>query len=165
MGCEKVPAPCRHCWWNEEDEQALQQWVNEARRYSAAQLSHKLAQERLVKLGKEQVRRILKKNYTWKRIHLSPPAQKPTAHYRAKNANWEMLKLWAQLGIVCLKYLDESGCCTQSSTDYGYGQRGEQKQIKPGRRRARDINILGVWQEPEGVTRELQDRADNGLRP
>ena len=57
-----------------------------------------------------------------------------------------MLKLWAQLGIVCLKYLDESGCCTQSSTDYGYGQRGEQKQIKQGRRRGRRINIFGVWQ-------------------
>lgn len=39
----------------------LEQWVNEPRRYSAAQLSRKLSQERQVELGKEQVRRILKK--------------------------------------------------------------------------------------------------------
>jgi transposase len=51
----------RHRCWNQEDWQALEQWVNEPRRYSAAQLSYKLAQERQVELGKEQVRRILKK--------------------------------------------------------------------------------------------------------
>lgn len=57
-----------------------------------------------------------------------------------------MLKLWAQLGIVCLKYLDESGCCPHSSTDYSYGKRGEQKRIKHRKRRGRRINIFGVWQ-------------------
>jgi transposase len=51
----------RHRRWNQADWQALEQWVNEPRRYSAAQLSGKLAQERHVELGKEQVRRILKK--------------------------------------------------------------------------------------------------------
>lgn len=51
----------RHCRWTQEDWQALEQWVNEPRRYSAAQLSRKLNQERQVELGKEQVRRILKK--------------------------------------------------------------------------------------------------------
>lgn len=57
-----------------------------------------------------------------------------------------MLKLWAQLGMVCLKYLDESGCCPQSPTDYSYGKRGEQKRIKGRKRRGRRINIFGVWQ-------------------
>ena len=51
----------RHRRWNQQDWQVLEQWVNEPRRYSAAQLSHKLSQERQVELGKEQVRRILKK--------------------------------------------------------------------------------------------------------
>ena len=51
----------RHRRWNQEDWQALKHWVNEPRRYSAAQLSRKLSQQRQVELGKEQVRRILKK--------------------------------------------------------------------------------------------------------
>jgi transposase len=51
----------RPCLWSEEDGQALEQWVSEPRRYSARQLSHKLAMERKVNLGSEQVRRILKK--------------------------------------------------------------------------------------------------------
>lgn len=33
-----------------------------------------------------------------------------TAYLKAKHQDWELLKLWAQLGLVCLKYLDESGC-------------------------------------------------------
>ena len=57
-----------------------------------------------------------------------------------------MLKLWAELGEVCLKYLDESGCCCESDTDYGYGKRAEQKRISQRRRRGRRINIFGVWQ-------------------
>lgn len=51
----------RPCLWSQEDWQALKQWVCEPRRYSARQLSHKLAMERKVNLGSEQVRRILKK--------------------------------------------------------------------------------------------------------
>lgn len=51
----------RHRRWNQADWQAIEQWVNEPRGYSAAQLSRKLNQERQVELGKEQVRRILKK--------------------------------------------------------------------------------------------------------
>jgi transposase len=47
--------------WSEDDWQAIAQWVKEPRRYSAAQLSHKLATERQVELGKEQIRRLLKK--------------------------------------------------------------------------------------------------------
>ena len=73
MGCGKAPALCRHRRWDEEDWQALEQWVNEERRYSAAQLSHKLAQERLVKLGKEQVRRIPKK-----KLHLETDSVEST---------------------------------------------------------------------------------------
>lgn len=57
-----------------------------------------------------------------------------------------MLKLWAELGIICLKYLDESGCCPQSPTNYSYGKRGKQKRITQHKRRGRRLNILGVWQ-------------------
>lgn len=57
-----------------------------------------------------------------------------------------MLKLWAQQGLICLQYLDESGCCPQRSSDYGYSPRGQQKRLKQRKRRGRRINIWGVWQ-------------------
>ena len=47
--------------WKEEDWQAIQQWMVENRRYSARQISQRLANERKVTLGEEQVRRLLKK--------------------------------------------------------------------------------------------------------
>ena len=50
--------------WSQDDWQALEQWLNEPRRYSAQQLSRKLMEERQVELGAEQVRRILKKKLT-----------------------------------------------------------------------------------------------------
>ena len=53
----------RKATWKSEDWQAMTTWLSEERSYSARQLSQKLARERQVKLGAEQVRRILlKKN-------------------------------------------------------------------------------------------------------
>ena len=49
--------------WTEEDWSAVEKWLSEERSYSARQLSQKLATEKQIKLGAEQVRRILvKKN-------------------------------------------------------------------------------------------------------
>lgn len=49
--------------WTEEDWSVVEKWLNEERSYSARQLSQKLASEKQIKLGAEQVRRILiKKN-------------------------------------------------------------------------------------------------------
>ena len=49
--------------WKEEDWSAVEKWLSEERSYSARQLSQKLATQRQIKLGAEQVRRILiKKN-------------------------------------------------------------------------------------------------------
>lgn len=53
----------RKVTWSDEDWQVISTWLSEERSYSARQLSQKLATERQVKLGAEQVRRILlKKN-------------------------------------------------------------------------------------------------------
>jgi len=53
----------RKASWKDEDWQALEKWLLEERSYSARQLSQKLAKERQVRLGAEQIRRILlKKN-------------------------------------------------------------------------------------------------------
>lgn len=68
----------------------------------------------------------------------------------AKQADWELLKLWALLGLVHLKYLDESGCYCQSPTDYAYAPRGQQKRLQQTRRRGRRVNIWGVW-EPQVI--------------
>ena len=47
--------------WTTEDWEAIEQWLNEPRSISSRQLSQRLARERQVFLGTEQVRRILKK--------------------------------------------------------------------------------------------------------
>ena len=46
--------------WTKEDWMALEKWLEEPRSTSSRQLSHRLARERQVFLGAEQVRRILK---------------------------------------------------------------------------------------------------------
>lgn len=49
--------------WSEADWETVEKWLSEERSYSVRQLSQKLAQEKQIKLGAEQVRRILvKKN-------------------------------------------------------------------------------------------------------
>ncbi len=60
-GLWEKPGRGRKPTWLERDWQALQQWLCEPRRLSARQLSERLAAERGIHLGPEQVRRILKK--------------------------------------------------------------------------------------------------------
>ena len=60
-GLWEAPGRGKKPRWQESDWQALQQWLSEPRRYSARQLSERLASERGIELGAEQVRRILKK--------------------------------------------------------------------------------------------------------
>ncbi|HEY9781641.1 MAG TPA: transposase [Leptolyngbyaceae cyanobacterium] len=87
-----------------------------------------------------------KKGWRWKRIRYCPALNLKKEYLQAKRLDWELLKLWSQLGLVCLKYLDESGCYCTSPTDYAYGRRGEQKRIRQNRRRGRRINIFGIWE-------------------
>lgn len=65
---------------------------------------------------------------------------------RAKRNDWELLQRWAEEGEICLKYLDESGCCCESSTEYTYTQRGQQKRLHQHPRRGGRVSIWGVWQ-------------------
>lgn len=57
-----------------------------------------------------------------------------------------MLKLWAEQGLICLKYLDESGFERSSPLSYTYALRGQQKRVKQPRKRGRRLSILGLWQ-------------------
>jgi putative transposase len=79
-------------------------------------------------------------------VPASPQTAEAVQFKQAKQLDWELLKLWAQLGEIQLKYLDESGCYCHSPTDYGYAQKGQQKRIRQRRRRGRRINILGIFQ-------------------
>jgi putative transposase len=82
-------------------------------------------------------------------LRAAPPvANTPQAlkFKQAKQLDWELLKLWAQLGEIHLKYLDEAGCYCQSPTDYGYTRKGQQKRIVGRRRRGRRVNILGIFE-------------------
>ena len=65
----------------------------------------------ITKRVKERARR-------WKRVRPCPPASTKPAQQQAKQVDLELLQQWAQLGMIVLKYLDESGCYCQSPTDY-----------------------------------------------
>ena len=78
--------------WSEADWQAVEQWLAQPRRYSAAQLSRKLASERQVQLGAEQVRRTLKKNYRWKRIRKAPALTPNSAVFQAKQLDLKLTR-------------------------------------------------------------------------
>lgn len=51
-----------------------------------------------------------KKGYVWKRMRLSPAVAVNPQAVQAKRLDWEMLKLWAECGLIRLLYLDECGC-------------------------------------------------------
>jgi len=64
----------------------------------------------------------------------------------AKKKDLEMLKKWADMGIITLMYLDESGCYPQSPLVYSYGKVGRQKLVVQNQRRGRRINLMGLWE-------------------
>ncbi|WAN69884.1 hypothetical protein BJP36_37980 [Moorena producens JHB] len=64
----------------------------------------------------------------------------------AKKKDLEMLKKWAEMGIITLMYLDESGCYPQSPLVYSYGKVGRQKIVVQNQRRGRRINLMGLWE-------------------
>ncbi len=62
-GLWEAPGRGKKATWTQEDWSAVEKWLSEDRSYSARQLSQRLASEKQITLGAEQVRRILvKKN-------------------------------------------------------------------------------------------------------
>lgn len=49
-------------------------------------------------------------------------------------------------GLICLKYLDESGFCMWSPVSYTYVLKGEQKHLEQTARRGRRLSILALWE-------------------
>jgi hypothetical protein len=72
------------------------------------QLAKKLQQERLVDLSSDRLRRLLKKNYRWKRTRSSHRRKQDPVKKAIKQADLDTLKLAAQQGYIELKYLDEA---------------------------------------------------------
>jgi hypothetical protein len=56
------------------------------------------------------------------------------------------LKIAQIAGLICLKYLDESGFCLWSPVSYSYVKKGEQKHLEQTRRRGKRLSILGLWE-------------------
>ncbi|KAB8333819.1 helix-turn-helix domain-containing protein [Scytonema tolypothrichoides VB-61278] len=65
IGLWEAPGRGKKACWSSEDWQAVEQWLLEERRYRQGQISQKLASERNIVLGQEQVRRV---------VHSTPPS-------------------------------------------------------------------------------------------
>ncbi|HEY9814017.1 MAG TPA: IS630 family transposase [Candidatus Sericytochromatia bacterium] len=87
-----------------------------------------------------------KKGWVWKRLRHCPPQPKQPKYNQAKLADWLMLQQWAELELICLKYVDESGFERCSTLNYSYSRRGQQKRIHQSRKRGKRISVLGIWQ-------------------
>ncbi|AOY80605.1 helix-turn-helix domain-containing protein [Moorena producens JHB] len=61
MGLWDLPRSGRKPSWKEEDWQCIEKWLESECSYTSKQLAEKLQRERQIKLGAEQIRRILKK--------------------------------------------------------------------------------------------------------
>ena len=48
------------------------------------------------------------------------------------------------MGLICLKYLDESGFSLCAEAVYSWSKRGEQKRIEQGKRKGKRLNICGL---------------------
>ena len=121
-----------------------------SRTYTSVQLAKTLKQERLVDLSSDRLRRLLKKNYRWKRTRMSHRHKQDPVKKALKQADLETLKLAAQEGHLELKYLDEAVFCLWSPVSYSYSRVGEQKRMEQTPKRyGNRISILGLWQPGE----------------
>lgn len=62
---------------------------------------------------------------------------KSTSFQDAKQGDWLMLCQLASDGLICLKYLDESGFEKNSPLNYTYSKLGQQKSIYQPRKRGK----------------------------
>lgn len=148
--------------WDEEDMLFLEECLKkEPRTYNSCQLARKLESERSVKLspapikaGTREVchgeyslwRASQKKGVIWKRGRKSHKGKQDPIVRENKQADLEMLELFAATGEIDLKYLDESGFCAWSEPGYTYYFRGEQKRLEQTGRRGRRLSIIGFLQ-------------------
>ncbi len=143
-GLWDAPRPGRKRKWSQADLAEIEKKLEtEERAYNSRQLVKYLAQERQVKLSQRQLRRILKKNYRWKRTRTSLKGKQDQEKRATKRNDLEMLEFAAAAGEICLKYLDESGFSLWAEPVYTWGKIGQQKQIKQPKKKGKRLNICG----------------------
>jgi transposase len=115
MGLWDAPRSGRKRRWQDEDWQVVEQAVQGSRRYSTRQLSQKLFEHRHIHLGQEQVRRILKKGYRWRRIRATPA---PVSTPQALN-HLSLFVTLVRERLKCFYFIDTTlihqlglGCCS-----------------------------------------------------
>ncbi len=86
------------------------------------------------------------KGVIWKRTRKSHKGKQDPKAREIKQADLDMLELFAATGEIDLKYLDESGFCMWSEPSYTYYQRGEQKFLEQTKHRGRRLSIIGLLQ-------------------
>jgi hypothetical protein len=149
-GLFDAPRSGRKPVWQAEDLQYLEDCLEkEERTYNSRQLVEKLKKERAVEISRDRLRKILKKNWQWKRTRISLKGKQKEEEFIAKKGELETLKRYAEEGYVKLKYLDEAGFCLWSQVSYSYSKKGEQKQIRQTKKRGKRLSILGIMSEKE----------------
>jgi transposase len=134
--------------WQEEDIEYLENCLEkEERTYNSRQLVEKLKQERSVEISRERLRKILKKEWRWKRTKTSLEGKQKEKEFQRKKEELETLKSYAEEGYIKLKYLDEAGFCLSSQVSYSYSKKGEHKLIKQPKKRGKRLSILGILGE------------------
>jgi hypothetical protein len=71
------------------------------------------------------------------------------ANKAIKQADLELLKIAQEEGLICLKYLDESGFCLWSPVSYSYVKKGEQKPRKANPLSRQTLEYFGVVGTPQ----------------
>ena len=111
-----------HSRWTEADISAVERWLAEERSYSSSQPSWETSTREGSATGSKAVTAFAqKKEWCCQRLRQSPPPAKSADYQQAKQAEELLLKHWAELGIICLKYLDESGF--ERTSPLGYSGR------------------------------------------
>ncbi len=95
-----------------------------------------------------------KKGVIWKRTRKSHKGKQDPKTREIKQADLDMLELFAGTGEIDLKYLDESGFCIWSEPSYTYYQRGKQKCLEQTKRRGRRLSIIGLLQPSSKIISE-----------
>lgn len=150
-GLWDAPRSGRKKTYGEADIQYLEErCALDERTYNSKQLSTLLKQERQVNLSPAQIRKILKKKgLRWKRTKTVQRSHPYPTQKQAKKADLEILRIYAACGLLCLKYLDESGFSLWSNPSYSYVKVGEQKKIRQSKKRGKRLNILGIYEPGE----------------
>lgn len=128
--------------FNFEQEQQVQNWVRESPK-ELKQVLLKVEKEWEIKVSKQTIKRILKKNeFVWKRMKRGLSGKPYSWEYEIKIEKLNELKKLDKKGEIDLRYLDESGFSLTPYIPYGWQEKGKTITIKSGK--SKRLNVLGL---------------------